>query len=197
MSQRDETKKRLLALGISEDTLAGELYWNLDEARLKGADLSRASLSHVYFKKARLQGADLSGAYLDHAFLLEAKLEGANLRDAVLTNADLSGADLTNADLRGAFVAGARLTGIPIMPTSLTGPEMTVERLRRARETMPVTMTPIRVTPRQLAQVFYLEWAFLDSGVYDAALAAGYQPCPPGVTPAIHVAMMRKRRVFE
>ncbi len=60
---------------------------NFDEARLSGADFSKADLT-----EASLRGADLFDAQLQ-----EAVLRGADLTDARIQRANLSGADLSGA----------------------------------------------------------------------------------------------------
>ena len=65
---------------------------NLQDAYLKGADLSCANLRGADLSCANLRGADLSCANLSCA-----NLRGANLRGADLEDADLEGARLRGA----------------------------------------------------------------------------------------------------
>jgi uncharacterized protein YjbI with pentapeptide repeats len=71
---------------------------DLEEAKLRGADLTRANLMG-----ANLFKADLRKANLHQANLYEANLRDANLEEADLNKADLSLADLHRADLRAEF----------------------------------------------------------------------------------------------
>ncbi len=69
--------------------LAGAEGWvpadkDLSNAKLKGADLSKAKLQGSVLKGADLSKCDLSGADLTGADLRKAKLEGTNLRYATL-----------------------------------------------------------------------------------------------------------------
>jgi uncharacterized protein YjbI with pentapeptide repeats len=77
--------------------LAGAEGWvpadkDLSNAKLKGADFSKAKLQGAVLKGADLSKCDLSGADLTGADLREAKLEGTNLRDATLCAALLHAA---------------------------------------------------------------------------------------------------------
>ncbi len=101
----------------------------LEDADLRGADLSDASLHRVYLNGANLSGAflwksnlcgtsfngadlseaDLSGANLNGCYLCTANLKRANLFDANLTGADLYKADLKEANLKNANIENANL----------------------------------------------------------------------------------------
>ena len=112
---REETKQRLIELGIEPDRLEGDV-WNL-----RGVDLRVANLSGFILYNADLSGADLSGATLSNA-----DLRRANLTFAILSNADLSGVDLTDANLsraslRSADLSGADLSGAIMNWAILTG----------------------------------------------------------------------------
>jgi uncharacterized protein YjbI with pentapeptide repeats len=77
--------------------LAGAEGWvpadkDLSNAKLKGADLSKAKLQGAMLKGADLSKCNLSGADLTGADLREAKLEGTNLFDATLCAAILHAA---------------------------------------------------------------------------------------------------------
>ena len=84
---------------------------SLHGANLRGADLSHADLEDADLSggRADLSDAKLVGANLTRARLGEARLTGADLRDAELAGAHLRGADLRDADLRGASLPGADL----------------------------------------------------------------------------------------
>lgn len=77
---------------------------DLNNAYLRGADLSTANL-----EKVNLQSADLEDANLEDANLEKANLLGANLRDADLSGAVLRGSNLQRVNLRGAELKGANL----------------------------------------------------------------------------------------
>ena len=86
---------------------------------LRGADLSRASLTFANFDLSDLRGALLAGADLSGANFYRAELSGtdlsganfsgANLRDAVLTGANLTGTNLTDVDLSHVDLCDANL----------------------------------------------------------------------------------------
>jgi len=76
---------------------------SLSRANLKGADLMGANLD-----AASLDGANLAGANLEYAGLRRAQLSGANLKGANLMGADLSDVDLTEVDLTNANLRGAK-----------------------------------------------------------------------------------------
>jgi hypothetical protein len=70
---------------------------DLENADLRGTNLSGADLYNANLENADLRGTNLSGADLVDAYLIDADLENANLVDA-----DLSGANLENANLYNA-----------------------------------------------------------------------------------------------
>jgi hypothetical protein len=86
-----------------------EIYLDLSEAILSGADLRWVDLHWVNLRGATLhetplhtadlRGADLRMAYLTGAILTKAILREAVLTDAILSETDLSGADLTSATI--------------------------------------------------------------------------------------------------
>ncbi|MFC6993840.1 pentapeptide repeat-containing protein [Haladaptatus sp. GCM10025707] len=102
----------------------------LEDAQLRGADLSYSELAGTNFRGANLQGADLRGAELKGADFTYAKIKGADFRGANLTNATLtedlaecrfSGAILDDANLRRATLEGVDLSGARLEGTDLTG----------------------------------------------------------------------------
>ena len=101
---RSEGLVSLMELKHSEENTMGEKvdrntkYAAIREARLAGADLSRADLS-----KARLPLADLSKSNLRFA-----DLSRSDLTQAILVDADLVGANLENADLTSTILSGAK-----------------------------------------------------------------------------------------
>lgn len=118
---REETKQRLIELGIEPDRLEGDV-WNL-----RGVDLSVANLSGFI-----LYNADLSGADLTFAILSNADLSGVDLTDANLSRASLRSADLTDANLSGANLTGANLRGATLRKTNLRGADLLGGDLRGA-----------------------------------------------------------------
>ena len=87
---------------------------NLDEVKLKRAELWNANLEGAKLLGANLQEAKLMGANLQEADLWDSKLEKAvlieaNLKRAYLREANLKGADLRRANLEEAILWGANL----------------------------------------------------------------------------------------
>lgn len=113
---REETKQRLIELGIAPEMVVGGV-WDVRDANLSGADLSDVDLSY-----ADLRGADLRGA----------TLRKTNLRGCDLTYADLRGADLSGADLSGADLSWANLTDVDLSDAVLTGVDLSWADLRGA-----------------------------------------------------------------
>lgn len=98
---------------------------DLSEAKLSGADLSKAFLFGVDLFKSNLTKANLSNAILSEADLCGANLEETNLKKASinkanLTVANLSMADLKNASLFKANLKMANLTGANLEETDLS-----------------------------------------------------------------------------
>ena len=76
-----------------------------------------------------LEDADLKGLDLTHAKLRWAKLKGANLSGAQMKGADLTGVDLRyakldNTDLQGSILQGTRLEGVDLTRTRLAGSDL-------------------------------------------------------------------------
>jgi uncharacterized protein YjbI with pentapeptide repeats len=86
-----------------------DVWLDLSEAELRGADLAQTDLSGSVFRLAALDGANLAGANLTEATLHGATLKGAHLSGANLKEADLSLANLSETDLGLAFLSGAFL----------------------------------------------------------------------------------------
>jgi uncharacterized protein YjbI with pentapeptide repeats len=83
----------VILLQVNDSRLDG---WDLTEAYLPGAQMSRLSCAGTILRGATLRKADLQGTDLRRA-----DLTGANLREADLRGTDLSDANLTDADLTG------------------------------------------------------------------------------------------------
>ena len=115
---REETKQRLIELGIEPDRLKNDV-WNL-----RGVDLSVANLSGFILYNADLSGADLSGATLSNADLRRANLSRADLSGADLSGADLSGADLSGAIMNWVNLSRADLSGADLSGADLSGPDL-------------------------------------------------------------------------
>jgi len=99
---------------------------NLHEAILIGAYLRQVDLQESYLAFGHLQGVSLYQASLQGASLQEANLQGAilaeaNLQGAYLGYAHLQGADLREADLRGADLRGINLMGANLSKANLQG----------------------------------------------------------------------------
>jgi uncharacterized protein YjbI with pentapeptide repeats len=80
------------------------LQSTLDDANLRGVDLSFTGLVEVHFNRADLTGADLSCAHFEMTEFNDAKLKHAKLAGVDLRAAGtFYSVDLEGADLRGAF----------------------------------------------------------------------------------------------
>jgi hypothetical protein len=88
----------------------------LQNLKLPGANLARATVS-----SADMRGAILHDASLDQADLESTNLRGADLRNVRFTDADLTDADFNNADLRGADLAKSLLDEIDLRNADLDG----------------------------------------------------------------------------
>ncbi|NBM15934.1 pentapeptide repeat-containing protein [Streptomyces sp. GC420] len=101
---------------------------NLHGALCSGTILALASFLDVDLREARLYGADLT-----RAFLQDVRLGSADLSDASLVDASLSGTDFTEVLLVRADLTGARLNVDQLnTPTSLTRADLTGANLTRA-----------------------------------------------------------------
>jgi uncharacterized protein YjbI with pentapeptide repeats len=88
-----------------------DIWPELVEAHLEGADLIAAEL----------EGADLSGVHLDRADLFGAYLERADLSKAYLVETILFGANMGRANLSGAYLEWANLSGAYLKMANLSG----------------------------------------------------------------------------
>ena len=128
---REETKQKLIELGITPEMLEGDV-WDLADADLSGANLSRADLRGADLSRADLRGANLRGADLRGADLSRADLSRADLRGANLSRADLRWADLRDANLRGADLRDANLSRANLRGANLRGADLRGADLRGA-----------------------------------------------------------------
>jgi hypothetical protein len=94
---------------------------NLDDADLRGIDLSKARLADASMRKARLRNAHLENAILVRAHLEEARLFRARMQGAELIDAHLEGARLPEADLRKANFRRANLDNAYFGKANLEG----------------------------------------------------------------------------
>jgi len=124
---------------VKIDLIKADLWNDLHNVNLEGADLNGADLSGVNFHavdlrganlfKANLTDADLSDAdlrrtHLNAAILRKAKLSFAHLNEARLYKADLSEADLGAAKLRGADLSLANLFESDLTIADLSGADL-------------------------------------------------------------------------
>ncbi len=128
-----------VAAGTSVNNLLGINLRHaiLNEADLRGANLTQVDLHRAILLKTKLQHTNLSGANLSEAILIEAKLynaelSGANLQNAVLVEADLHKAKLIEADLREADLYGANLQEADLSKADLSGANLNGANLAKA-----------------------------------------------------------------
>lgn len=112
-----------LGLAVNEAILKGA---DLTDADLRGANLPGANLAEANLPGANLYGSDLkvanlSGANLEEVNFSWANLPGANLSGSNLKKVNFSWANLSWADLKGADLAGANLSGVNLELASLAG----------------------------------------------------------------------------
>jgi uncharacterized protein YjbI with pentapeptide repeats len=112
LSGLDNARKRSVLEFLYEAHLIDleQTFIKLDQADLRGANLSGAHLTSTDLREADLSGADLREAVLSSANLYKADLREADLRGANLSGADLSGTELISANLSSANLRGAVLT---------------------------------------------------------------------------------------
>jgi len=106
--------------------LAGVRLAGAEAERLRGGDLSRASLRGASFEEldlsgARLAEADLSGAVFRNVNLSGADLRRATCRGALFTDVNLAYATFAEGDLRGAIFFDANLADTSFKEAHLEG----------------------------------------------------------------------------
>ena len=87
------------------------LQWLAGDEEGRRADLSFCDLSGRYFADWNLANAKLVGARLTRADLHGANLERADLFGADLSNSDFRGAKMSRADLRGTILHDSKFDG--------------------------------------------------------------------------------------
>ncbi|MFJ7211071.1 pentapeptide repeat-containing protein [Amycolatopsis sp. NPDC098790] len=116
LGRRDKANDQGAQIDLQYTCLGGaQVFGDLSEANLMGADLTGTNLTGVDLIGTNLMGVNLTRASLAGANVIYADLTNANLSEALLitadfTNANLDGAHLTNANLDGAHLANATLT---------------------------------------------------------------------------------------
>jgi len=106
---------------------------NLSGANLRGANLTHAKLNVARLSAANLNGARLAGAFLNVANLIRADLGDADLSDAVIIRAELVRAELSGANLTGANLNGTDLREATLRRANLSYTNMTEVNLRDAQ----------------------------------------------------------------
>jgi len=82
---------------------------DLTDAILDGVDFSKARLMGAKFDRASLKGAFLADSNMSNASFLQANLHGASLKRALAKDVEFGEADLTRAVLTDANLTGGRL----------------------------------------------------------------------------------------
>lgn len=108
-----------------EEDPHGHARPQLEEADLRGANLSQMQLCQAVLRKANIERACLVGANLYRAELQGTKCEQADLRQVDLFGADLDRAWLWDADFRGARLARASLCATHFRGADLRGTDLT------------------------------------------------------------------------
>lgn len=111
---------------------AGLTHANLPDTDLERAYLEKATLVSANLSRARLKGASLQRAILREAVMVEADLRQANLSEAELHGAGLTRADLGTTDLHGARLEGAHLAEANLDRADLTGADLRGAHLERS-----------------------------------------------------------------
>jgi uncharacterized protein YjbI with pentapeptide repeats len=97
-----------------------EIRPDLSKADLHDLDLNNVRLRHADLHGARLNKTLLSSAHLDYADLRTADLSNATLSHADLDHVDFTRADLSNANLRHANLSGAIFRGTNLTNTNFS-----------------------------------------------------------------------------
>ncbi len=106
---------------------------NLQTSEMNGIDLSNANLSLTNLSKSSLKEAILFGAKLDRANLTGAILEDADLRMVTAKNAIFSTTQAHGANLSGAIIQESQLGRADMIDTDLREAEFQNSDLRRVK----------------------------------------------------------------
>ncbi len=144
----DKKKEALQYLLSSLNKKNGAALWNqfrrktssviplvqaeLNEADLKGYNLTRVDLTAAKLFNADLTGVDLSYSNLSYADLSRANLAGAFLTNSNLTVARLKGANMVDTNLDHAILRSAKLGGAYLVGASLLDVDLQDADLRGA-----------------------------------------------------------------
>ena len=183
LSRTANIRERIEALHREGESFGGLNIENfrLRDADLAGANFSETSGANADFAGARLAGADFSGAFLTgpdftNADLEEALFEGAELPGAVFADAILTGAAFRGAILREATFVRATLAGADLTDAELAGAAFRGAILSAAGTDTPPALLPERLqcvdlSDADLAGTDLSETVFLDSSLAGACLA--------------------------
>ncbi|WP_126388206.1 pentapeptide repeat-containing protein [Pseudanabaena sp. ABRG5-3] len=116
-------------VSVSFDSLMGTAPREtpVDKLDLRGANLSKITLSELDLRGADLRGADFRGVNLNGL-----DFRGADLRGANLSELDLKGANFRGANLIGAKFKGTRLIGSEFREAKLIGSNLSEANLSEA-----------------------------------------------------------------
>lgn len=136
---------------------------SLEEADLKGVNLSWAIMTDVFFYRVYLQNANMHHAHLNGAYMVSAILQDADMRytdfDVVARvnngRSLLLYADFTGADLRGAKMNHCNLIGANLSDATLQGANMQGSCLDGT-----VLSERTQISVKQLSEASSFEYAF-------------------------------------
>lgn len=111
---------------------------NLNNANLRGFDLSHANMRDVGLgmadlSEANLSHADFSGAYLYYANLHSSEIFHSDFSNAELFHVDLSDAIISESNLKGAVLMESFISGALIYDSNLSDVELGNASLSRAK----------------------------------------------------------------
>jgi uncharacterized protein YjbI with pentapeptide repeats len=176
LSGLDNARKRSVLEFLYEAHLIDleQTFIKLDQADLRGANLSGAHLTSTDLREADLRGANLSGADLSGTELISANLSSANLRGAVLTLANLSKVDFSRLNWntilwvlgqigyvtgKGEGWQGSVASGVNLISANLRGADLSGANLKNV----------IGLSDELIAEAKTLEGATPPSFVYEDA----------------------------
>ena len=174
LQELDAARKRFLIGFLSQSRLIDGMQpvIHLDDADLRGVDLSG-----IYLWVKNLVGADLRAANLHKATLSQAFLMGADLRRANMRGANCWRAHLTHARLEGADLRGANLMDADLEDTRLAGAKLQgalySEKTRFPAGFDPAAQAAHAVCPQSDLRGVQLKGAFLAEANLAQANLAG------------------------